>query len=59
MAPPYMNDMYTRNTRHSDNKFKLYMAPRNNLKVFTDSFQYSNIWNQLPPNVMTLCEDHV
>ncbi len=57
MTPTYMKDVYryvcnnnTRSTRHSGDKSKLYLAPQNNLKVFTDSFQYSSIriWNQLP-----------
>ncbi len=42
MAPTYMTDMYTyvsniytRSTRHSDDKSKLYKVPQINLKVFT------------------------
>ena len=56
LAPSYMKDMYTlvnnvntRSTRYCDN-LRIYLAPKANLKLFTNSFQYqsADIWNNLP-----------
>lgn len=59
LAPTYMRDMFKlvsdvsqRDTRNVD-KTKLYLPTGANLKVYTDSFQYSaaNIWNNIPAEV--------
>ncbi len=59
LTPQYMKDLYqyvhtvsSRSTRNSD-RTKLYLAPKNNLKVFTDSFHFSSAeaWNKLPAHV--------